>query len=116
MLDMNSVFGAYVYHSYETLIRKQPVRISELQRKVLLVLSALEAHGHTAPLPVMQLLSLLNTAANKDVYATNLRASLHTLHRYGLLLKFRNESLNLAFALTDTGRRKAEAIRYEIVV
>jgi len=92
------------------------VRISELQRKVLLVLSALEARGHDAPLPVMQLLSLLNAAASKDVYATNLRTSLHTLHRYGLVQKYRNASLNLAFALTDTGRRKAEAIRYDLVL
>lgn len=92
------------------------MRISELQRKVLLVLSALEARGHDAPLPVMQLLSLLNAAASKDIYATNLRTSLHTLHRYGLLVKYRNPSQNLAFALTDTGRRKAEAIRYDLVL
>ncbi|AVF38251.1 chromosome segregation protein ParM [Rahnella sikkimica] len=92
------------------------MRISELQRKVLLVLSALEARGHDAPLPVMQLLSLLNAAASKDVYASNLRTSLHTLHRYGLLQKYRNASLNLAFALTDTGRRKAEAIRYDLAL
>ena len=62
----------------------------------------------------MQLLSLLNAAASKDVYATNLRTSLHTLHRHSLLVKFRNESLNLAFSLTDEGRRKAKAIRYEL--
>ena len=92
------------------------MRISDLQRKVLLVLSALEARGHDAPLPAMQLLNLLNAAASKDVYATNLRTSLHTLHRYGLVQKYRNASLNLAFALTDTGRRKAEAIRYDLVL
>lgn len=92
------------------------MRISELQRKVLLVLSALEARGHDAPLPVMQLLSLLNAAVNKDIYATNLRTSLHTLHRHGLVLKHRNASLNLAVTLTDAGRRKADAIRYELVV
>lgn len=92
------------------------MRISELQRKVLLVLNALEARGHDGPLPVMQLLSLLNAAASKDVYATNLRASLHTLHRHGLVQKYRNASLNLAFALTDTGRRKADAIRYDLVL
>lgn len=92
------------------------MRISELQRKVLLVLSALEARGHDAPLPVMQLLSLLNAAASKDIYANNLRSSLHTLHRYGLVQKYRNPSLNLAFTLTDVGRRKAEAIRYELVI
>lgn len=84
------------------------MRISELQRKVLLVLSALEARSHDAPLPVTQLLNLLNTAANKDIYATNLRTSLHTLHRHGLVAKFRNSSLNLAFALTDAGREKAK--------
>ena len=92
------------------------MRISELQRKVLLVLSALESRGHTDPLPVTQLLSMINAAANKDIYANNLRASLHTLHRHGLLQKYRNASLNLAFTLTDNGRRKAEAIRYELVV
>ncbi|PKE27631.1 chromosome segregation protein ParM [Rahnella sp. AA] len=92
------------------------MRISELQRKVLLVLSELEARGHDTALPVMQLLSLLNAAVNKDVYATNLRTSLHTLHRHGLVLKYRNASLNLAVTLTDAGRRKADAIRYELLV
>lgn len=92
------------------------MRISELQRKVLLVLSALEARGHDAPLPVMQLLSLLNAAVNKDIYATNLRTSVHTLYRHGLVLKHRNASLNLAVTLTDAGRRKADAIRYELLV
>lgn len=92
------------------------MRISKLQRKVLLVLSALDTRGHDEPLPIMQLLSLLNAAASKDIYATNLRTSLHTLHRYGLVQKYRNASLNLAFTLTDTGRRKAEAIRYDLAL
>ncbi|WP_337263617.1 MULTISPECIES: chromosome segregation protein ParM [unclassified Serratia (in: enterobacteria)] len=86
------------------------MRTSELQKKVLLVLSALEARGHAAPLPVTQLLNMLNAAANKDIYATNLRTSLHTLHRHGLVAKFRNPSLKLAFALTAAGRKKAKAI------
>jgi len=92
------------------------MRISDLQRKVLLVLSELEVRGHTAPLPVMQLLGLLNAASSKDIYDTNLRTSLHTLHRNGLVKKYRNASLNLAFSLTDPGRRKAAAIRYELVL
>ena len=92
------------------------MRISELQRKVLLILSELEARGHDSPLPVMQLLKLLNSASSKDIYDTNLRTSLHTLHRNGLLHKYRNASLNLAFSLTETGRRRAAAIRYELVL
>lgn len=92
------------------------MRISDLQRKVLLILSELEARGHNSPLPVMQLLRLLNSASSKDIYDTNLRTSLHTLHRNGLVQKYRNASLNLAFSLTDTGRRKAAAIRYELVL
>lgn len=92
------------------------MRISDLQRKVLLVLCELEARGHNSPLPVMQLLRMLNAASGKDIYDTNLRTSLHTLHRNGLVQKYRNASLNLAFSLTDTGRRKAAAIRYELVL
>ncbi len=92
------------------------MRISDLQRKVLLILSELEARGHNSPLPVMQLLRLLNSASSKDIYDTNLRTSLHTLHRNGLVQKYRNASLNLAFNLTETGRRKAAAIRYELVL
>lgn len=92
------------------------MRISELQRKVLLVLSELEARGHDSPLPAMQLLKLLNSASSKDIYDSNLRTSLHTLHRNGLLQKYRNASLNLAFTLTETGRRKAAAIRYELML
>ncbi|MCX0501624.1 plasmid stabilization protein [Erwinia billingiae] len=38
------------------------------------------------------------------------------MHRNGLVQKYRNASLNLAFSLTDTGRRKADAIRYELVL
>jgi len=96
--------------------KETTMRISELQRKVLLVLSELEARGHYSPLPVMQLLKLLNAATSKDIYDTNLRTSLHTLHRNGLVQKYRNASLNLAFSLTDTGRRKAAAIRYELAL
>lgn len=96
--------------------KETAMRISELQRKVLLVLSELEARGHDSPLPVMQLLKLLNSASSKDIYDTNLRTSLHTLHRNGLVEKYRNPSLNLAFTLTETGRRRAAAIRYELVL
>ncbi|WP_324022372.1 chromosome segregation protein ParM (plasmid) [Pantoea sp. JZ29] len=92
------------------------MRISGLQRKVLLILSELEARGHDAPLPVMQLLKILNTASPKEIYDTNLRTSLHTLHRNGLVHKYRNASLNLAFSLTETGRRRAAAIRYELIL
>ncbi|MDT8850246.1 chromosome segregation protein ParM [Pantoea dispersa] len=96
--------------------KEAAMRISELQRKVLLVLSELEARGHDSPLPVMQLLKLLNSASCKDIYDTNLRTSLHTLHRNGLVQKYRNASLHLAFSLTETGRRRAAAIRYELVL
>lgn len=92
------------------------MRISELQRKVLLILSELEARGHCSPLPVTQLLKMLNSASGRDVYDTNLRTSLHTLHRNGLVQKYRNASLKLAFCLTETGRRKAAAIRYKLVL
>lgn len=92
------------------------MRISALQKKVLLVLSALEERGHKEPLPVVTLLDMINTAVNKDIYATNLRTSLHTLRKNGLVIPFRNQTLNLAFSLSEEGRKKAERLRLDIIL
>lgn len=89
------------------------MRISALQRRVLWVFATLESKGHKQPLPVMDLLGMLNRALSRDIYATNLRASLHTLHKHGLLIKYRNDSLHLAFTLSDYGRRKVAELKKE---
>lgn len=90
------------------------MRLSAIQKDVLFVLSALEARGITAPVPATRLLEMINAARSAQVYPTNFRTSCHTLVKHGLLKKYRNQSLQLAFALTETGlplARRLSAVR-----
>ncbi|HGM7842856.1 TPA: chromosome segregation protein ParM [Serratia marcescens] len=79
------------------------MRLSAIQKDVLFVLSSLEARGITAPVPATRLLGMINAARSAQVYPTNFRTSCHTLVKHGLLKKYRNPSLHLAFTLTEVG-------------
>ncbi|WP_337049983.1 chromosome segregation protein ParM [Serratia fonticola] len=87
------------------------MRLSAIQNDVLFVLISLEAKGHVEPVPATRLLGMLNAVRSIPLYPNNFRTSCHLMVRNGLLNKYRNSSLQLAFALSPTGREIGKAIR-----
>ncbi len=57
-----------------------------------------------------KILEMINSARQSGIHGTNFRTSCHTLVENGLLNKYRNASLKLAFRLTDDGRERAGEI------
>lgn len=88
------------------------MRLSAVQKDILYVLYGLEMRqGKVAPLPLISLLRIVNSVRLQLLADTNFRRSCHTLNQHGLLEKYRDrQSLQLAFALSATGREKAREI------
>lgn len=78
------------------------------------VLYGLAERQLAGPFPAMQLFSILNKGRLQPVADTNFRRSCHTLNRHGLLSKYRdNQSLTLAFGLTEAGLEIAREVYHK---
>lgn len=86
------------------------VRLSSTQKDVLFILYAIEAGGKAQPVPGVKILEMINSSRHSGIHGTNFRTSCHTLVENGLLSKYRNTSLKLAFKLTEDGRERAGEI------
>jgi hypothetical protein len=88
------------------------MRLSPVQKDILYVLYGLEVRqGKLAPLPLVTLLRIVNSARQQLLADTNFRRSCHTLNQHSLLDKYRDrQSLQVAFSLSTTGREKARDI------
>lgn len=86
------------------------MRLSSTQKDVLFILYAIEAGGKAEPVPGVKILEMINSARQSGIHGTNFRTSCHTLVENGLLNKYRNASLKLAFRLTDDGRERRRDI------
>ncbi|WP_439412626.1 hypothetical protein [Enterobacter ludwigii] len=82
-------------------------RPSPLQRRILIVLAALEAK-RTGPVATRDIERLLAQGGDAPVYGNNLRGSCRRLEAAGWLRTLRNrQTLQLAVELTDAGRTVA---------
>ncbi len=88
----------------------KPGRLSAIQKDVLFLLASIEARGNDRPVPVATLLQMINRVRAEPVFATNFRASCHTLGARQLVNTFRNEQRHLALMLTENGRECAGLI------
>lgn len=79
------------------------MRLSAIQKDVLLVLFAISSKGKAGPVASMALLGMINRGRDLEVFPSNFRASCHTLVDNGLLEKYRDEQLNLGFWPTGAG-------------
>lgn len=86
------------------------MRLSAIQKDVLFVLFAIRSKGKAGPVPGMTLLGMINRGRAPEVFASNFRASCHTLVDNGLLHKYRDEQLNLGFSLTEEGAERGAKI------
>jgi len=90
---------------------KPAQRFSEIQKNTLFLLYALELKGMTGPVPGARLLKMINdNTQGFTTHRNNYNLSCRKLVMSGHLKKFRNQSLQLAFSLTDAGREKATEI------
>ncbi|WJT05484.1 hypothetical protein ACEPWQ_25010 (plasmid) [Leclercia adecarboxylata] len=85
----------------------QTRRPSPLQRRVLIVLAALEARHPGTHVPTRLIERLLTEAGDAPVYGPNLRASCRRMEAAGWLRTLRAQNLQLAVELTDAGRALA---------
>jgi DNA-binding MarR family transcriptional regulator len=88
-------------------------RPSPLQRRVLIVLAALEARHPGTPVPTRLIERLLTDGGHGPVYGPNLRASCRRLEAAGWLRTLRAQNMQLAVELTDAGRALATPILAE---
>lgn len=86
------------------------MRLSATQKDTLFVLYALELGGKTDPAPAVDLLKLVNKGRDVPVFSSNFRASCDIMKNNSLLSKYRSQSLQSAFRLTEKGRELAKAI------
>ncbi|EFO2118077.1 hypothetical protein ABK735_24515 [Enterobacter kobei] len=91
----------------------QARRPSPLQRRVLIVLAALEARHPGTPVPTRLIERLLTDGGHGPVYGPNLRASCRRMEAAGWLRTLRAQNLQLAVELTDAGRKLATPILAE---
>lgn len=84
-------------------------RPSPLQRRVLIVLAAMEQRG-THRVRTRDLEHLLAQGGEVPVYGPNLRASCRRMETAGWLRTLRAPNLQLAVELTDAGRVVAEPL------
>ncbi|HBQ3847459.1 TPA: hypothetical protein L7011_004608 [Salmonella enterica subsp. enterica serovar Senftenberg] len=84
----------------------QARRPSPLQRRVLIVLAALDAK-RPAPVATRDIERVLEQGGDAPVYGPNLRASCRRMEAAGWLRTLRAPNLQLAVALTDAGRALA---------
>lgn len=82
-------------------------RPSPLQRRVLIVLAALEARHPGTPVPTRLIERLLTDGGHGPVYGPNLRASCRRMEAAGWLRTLRAPNMQLAVELTDAGRALA---------
>lgn len=92
---------------------KKERRPSPLQRRVLIVLAALEARHPGTPVPTRLIERLLTDGGHGPVYGPNLRASCRRMEAAGWLRTLRAQNLQLAVELTDAGRALATPILTE---
>lgn len=95
------------------MMREKSRRPSPLQRRVLIVLAALEARHPGTPVPTRLIERLLTDGGHGPVYGPNLRASCRRMEAAGWLRTLRAQNMQLAVELTDTGRRLATPILAE---
>lgn len=88
-------------------------RPSPLQRRVLIVLAALEARHPGTPVPTRLIERLLTDGGHGPVYGPNLRASCRRMETAGWLRTLRAQNMQLAVELTDAGRKLATPILTE---
>lgn len=81
-------------------------RPSPLQRRILIVLAALEAK-RPGPVATRDIERVLEQGGDAPVYGPNLRASCRRLEAAGWLRTLRAPNMQLAVELTDTGRAVA---------
>lgn len=81
-------------------------RPSPLQRRVLIVLAALDAK-HPGPVPTRNIERVLELSGDAPVYGPNLRASCRRMEDAGWLRTLRAQNLHLAVELTSAGREVA---------
>ncbi|KKZ15813.1 hypothetical protein AAY84_23795 [Serratia marcescens] len=81
-------------------------RPSPLQRRILIVLAALEAK-RPGPVATRDIERVLAQGGDAPVYGPNLRASCRRMEAAGWLRTLRAPNLRLAVGLTDTGRAVA---------
>lgn len=81
-------------------------RPSPLQRRVLIVLAALDAK-HPGPVPTRNIERVLEMSGDAPVYGPNLRASCRRMEAAGWLRTLRAPNLQLAVELTSAGREVA---------
>lgn len=82
-------------------------RPSPLQRRVLIVLAALDARHPGTPVPTRLIEHLLTESGHGPVYGPNLRASCRRMEAAGWLRILRAPNMQLAVELTDAGREAA---------
>lgn len=85
---------------------KNSRRPSPLQRRVLIVLAALDAK-RPGPVATRDIERVLAQGGEEAVYGNNLRASCRRMEEAGWLRTLRAPNLQLAVGLTDTGRALA---------
>jgi len=85
-------------------------RPSPLQRRVLIVLAALDARHPGTPVPTRLIERLLTEGGHGPVYGPNLRASCRRMEAAGWLRTLRAQNLQLAVELTNAGRKLATPI------
>ncbi|HCM9246549.1 TPA: hypothetical protein N5L31_003897 [Enterobacter bugandensis] len=88
------------------MMREKSRRPSPLQRRVLIVLAALDAK-RPGPVATRDIERVLEQGGDAPVYGTNLRASCRRMEAAGWLRTLRAPNLQLAVELTDAGRALA---------
>lgn len=93
-------------------MREKSRRPSPLQRRVLIVLAAIDAK-RPGPVATRNIERLLEQGGDVPVYGTNLRASCRRMEAAGWLRTLRAPNLQLAVELTDAGRHLATPLLAE---
>jgi hypothetical protein len=88
--------------------------MSSIQSDTLFVLLAIEGMGNTNPVPLVNLLGIINKSRSPEIFPQALRLSMHTLVKHKLLTQYRDpKSLKLAYRLSGAGRLIAVDIMNE---
>ena len=91
------------------MMREKSRRPSPLQRRVLIVLAALDAK-RPGPVATRDIERVLEQGGDAPVYGPNLRASCRRMEAAGWLRTLRAPNLQLAVELTEDGRGNAEPL------
>lgn len=90
-------------------IGKSGRRMSALQKRILIVLAALDERKHM-PVATKDIERVLAQGGEKPVYGSNLRAACRKLEEAGFLNTLRARNLQLAVELTETGKLIAQPL------